>query len=116
VYSLRVLCGHRPEKAWGVAEPGNRPDALVNPSPWPVFRRPLWLLITPKLLEKRQGLPWRRGPLQLSGDVERIESGWWDGEGIGRDYYTACDIYGVQLWIFREHTTPRRWFLHGVFG
>ncbi|MBS0422209.1 MAG: DNA polymerase Y family protein [Proteobacteria bacterium] len=85
-------------------------------TPWPAFRRPLWLLPTPQQLEEIDGVPRRRGTLRFFGDVERIETGWWDGGEIGRDYYTVFDIHGVQLWIFRERANPHRWFLHGVFG
>jgi protein ImuB len=52
----------------------------------------------------------------LGQEPERIESGWWDGKDAVRDYYCATDIRGVRLWIFREHTAPHRWFLHGIFG
>jgi protein ImuB len=84
--------------------------------PWPAFRRPMWLLPEPKLLSERDGLPRRRGPLRLLGESERIETGWWDGGDIARDYYPAVDLPGVRLWVFRERATPHRWFLHGVFG
>jgi protein ImuB len=124
VYGLQVLPGHRPENAWGVREPsasnatasladGRRSghdDALRS------FRRPMWLLPEPRFLSERDGLPRRRGPLRLLGEPERIETGWWDGGDIARDYYTATDLHGVRLWIFRERTAPHRWFLHGVFG
>jgi protein ImuB len=133
VYGLQVLPGHRPENAWGVRVPGRpmgQPVALdsgrgrhgggarsvsVSP-PWPAFRRPLWLLPAPRLLSERDGLPRRRGPLRLLGEAERIETGWWDGGDIARDYFTAVDLHGVRLWVFRERATPYRWFLHGVFG
>jgi len=93
---------------------GQRPTPMAVP--WGAFRRPLWLLPTPEQLEEIEGVPRRRGTLRFFGDVERIETGWWDGGDIGRDYYTVFDIYGVQLWIFRERADPHRWFLHGVFG
>jgi protein ImuB len=109
-----MLRGHRPENAWRMSEPGPRSPKLV--SPWAAFRRPLWLLQTPQQLEEIEGVPRRRGSLRFFGDVERIETGWWDGGEIGRDYYTVFDIYGVQLWIFRERADPHRWFLHGMFG
>jgi protein ImuB len=114
VYSLQLLPGHRPENTWSVAEPG-RAAAAPDP-PWPPFCRPVWLLPAPQLLAKRDGLPRRRGPLRLLGDPERIETGWWDGGEIERDYYVAIDIHGVRLWVFRERAAPHRWFLHGVFG
>jgi protein ImuB len=128
VYGLRVLPGHRPENAWGATEPvevrrqrgasGQKRAAheVAVHVPWPAFRRPTWLLPAPKLLSVRDGLPRRRGPLRLLGEPERIETGWWDGGDIARDYYTAVDIHGVRLWIFRERNPPHRWFLHGVFG
>ncbi|MFZ1869739.1 MAG: hypothetical protein WAU49_14755 [Steroidobacteraceae bacterium] len=52
----------------------------------------------------------------MLGEAERIETGWWDGGEIARDYYTAVDIGGARLWVFRERESPHRWFLHGVFG
>jgi protein ImuB len=120
VYGLQVLAGHRPENAWGVREPvavrAVAQDQRPSEIPWPAFRRPMWLLPEPRLLSERDGLPRRRGPLCLLGEPERIETGWWDGGDIARDYYTATDIHGVRLWIFRERTAPHRWFVHGVFG
>ncbi len=128
---LQVLPAHRPENAWGVREPvevrpgqrgrpGNvvatQAQSLPSQSPWPAFSRPAWLLPAPKLLSERAGLPRRRGPLRLVGEAERIETGWWDGGDIARDYYTAVDIHGVRLWVFRERNAPHRWYLHGVFG
>ena len=115
VYGLRMLPGHRPENAWGVREPVAAVKEQRVPL-WPAFRRPLWLLPAPRLLSERDGLPRRRGPLRLSGEAERIETGWWDGGDIARDYFTAVDLHGVRLWVFRERGAPHRWFLHGVFG
>jgi protein ImuB len=92
------------------------PAARRGTTLWPAFRRPMWLLPMPKLLSERDGLPRRRGPLRLLGEAERIETGWWDGGDIARDYYTALDLHGVRLWIYRERAAPHRWFLHGVFG
>jgi protein ImuB len=81
-----------------------------------IDRRPLWLLSVPRLLSERDGLPRRRGRLRLLSEGERIETGWWDGGEIARDYYTAVDVRGARLWVFREREPPHRWFLHGVFG
>ncbi|HEU5443548.1 MAG TPA: hypothetical protein VFU61_06965, partial [Steroidobacteraceae bacterium] len=79
-------------------------------------RRPLWLLPVPRLLDERDGLPRKRGALRLMGEAERIETGWWDGGEVARDYYTAIDSRGARLWVFREREPPHRWFLHGMFG
>jgi protein ImuB len=120
VYGVQMLASHRPESAWIATDLETQRSARsqkpsVRP-PWPAFRRPVWLLPVPKLLRERDGLPRRRGALQLLGGPERIETAWWDGGDITRDYYMAQDIRGVRLWIFRERTAPHRWFLHGVFG
>jgi protein ImuB len=117
VQGLQTIADHRPEAAWRVREPVMTTTAvrsgLQND---PVRSRPLWLLPLPRRLNERDGLPRRRGPLRLLGEAERIETGWWDGGEIARDYYTAVDVRGARLWLFREREPPHRWFLHGVFG
>jgi len=46
---------------------------------------------------------------------ERIETGWWRGDDIRRDYYLVETTAGERFWLFR--TLPEeQWFLHGVFG
>ena len=85
------------------------------PLPAP-FRRPLWLLHAPQELDSQRGRPRHGGALQLLAGPERIESGWWDGADVQRDYYSAKDTKGTCLWIYRECAEPRRWFLHGIFG
>ena len=56
---------------------------------------------------------WER--LEISPHFERIESGWWDGEDLRRDYHVARGASGVRYWVYREHGT-RDWFIHGIFG
>ncbi len=117
VYGLRVVDDHRAEAGWKVREPVDHfaSRSEVDKSRL-IDRRPLWLLSVPRLLSERDGLPRRRGALRLLGEAERIETGWWDGGEVARDYYTAVDIRGARLWVFRERELPHRWFLHGVFG
>jgi protein ImuB len=45
---------------------------------------------------------------------ERIETGWWRGRDVRRDYYVIDTDQGTRVWIFRRHTDGR-WFLHGCF-
>jgi protein ImuB len=84
------------------------------------FRRPLWLLQTPRPLDVRSGRPLHHGVLEIEAGPERIESGWWDGADVMRDYYVARDGRGARLWVYRECQGRRRndgaWFLHGIFG
>ncbi len=120
VHGLTELATHRPESAWAASEPPpsvrQRGAAEAGRTAAREGRRPLWLLPAPQPLPVRDGLPRRRGPLRLVSEPERIETGWWDGGEIARDYYTAVDLHGVRLWVFRERSGPHGWFLHGVFG
>jgi len=121
VYGLRVLESHRPETAWGIANPraaGEDPadKAVATRVPWASYRRPVWLLRVPEALSEREGLPCRHGTLQLLEGPERVETGWWSGGDIARDYYVARDPKGARLWIFRERRSPHGWFLQGLFS
>ncbi|MFW6170424.1 MAG: hypothetical protein ACODAD_08040, partial [Planctomycetota bacterium] len=46
---------------------------------------------------------------------ERIETGWWRGRMVCRDYYRVETGSGHWLWVFRQ-LTDGNWFLHGTFG
>ncbi len=108
--------GRIPPRAVGPASAGHRaamavhgrlkPDPRYTPRPDPqhcpplaVPPRPVWLLAEPEplghLLEVQ---PWvlRDGP-------ERIESGWWDGADVRRDYFVAENPRGETVWIYRDH-------------
>jgi protein ImuB len=76
--------------------------------------RPVWLLGEPVLLAGSLQRLLDRG-LILEQGPERIESGWWDGKDVVRDYYIARQPRGARWWIFQERQT-RSWHLHGVFA
>ena len=54
-------------------------------------------------------------PAEYSQGPERIESGWWDGKGVARDYYIVRQAGGARLWVFQERQS-KRWYVHGVFA
>ncbi|HQU15717.1 MAG: hypothetical protein B7Z66_02920 [Chromatiales bacterium 21-64-14] len=125
VHGLRRVAEHRPERAWDACDvtAGDRGDTVL-----PVMThardpcgtsglppRPLWLLPRPAPLAVRNGRPCRDGTLSLGPERERIESGWWDGADVVRDYFVARTVRGERLWIFRAPGIPDRWFLHGIF-
>ena len=131
VYRLRAVDDHRPEQAWkqeGNRE-GNRCQSRIsrtssagaskgerNATLTPVSPRPLWLLRNPRTLLSENGEPLCQGRLRLLAGPERIESGWWDGQGARRDYYVARNGKGETFWIYREHRRSKDWYLHGIFG
>jgi protein ImuB len=73
------------------------------------------MLPEPRALSTRAGQPIFGGVLHLEDDPERIESGWWDGRDVRRDYYAARNPRGTRLWVFRDYRESR-WYLHGFFG
>ncbi|PLZ03024.1 UMUC domain-containing protein DNA-repair protein [Burkholderia sp. WAC0059] len=83
--------------------------------PLPSLPRPVWLLERPLKLAMRGQRPVYRRPLKTLTRPERIESGWWDGEGVERDYYVAADDRGRMFWVYRERSGGQ-WFLQGLFG
>ncbi len=128
VHGLGQVAEHRPERAWCYVEPGHgatlhgktdRQSQWNADSVWSAAegrKRPLWLLCEPVLLEMRDRYPYLGGVLALSPERERIESGWWDGLDIARDYFVARSGQGAWLWVYREVAGEHRWFLHGLFG
>ena len=76
----------------------------------------MWLLHRPQRLVTQEGQPALQGALELRAGPERIESGWWDGHEVRRDYYVAANPRGETFWIYREHRDPAGWYLHGVFA
>lgn len=110
VHSLECVADHRPEWAMKVTEPGAAYQAGFSAS------RPLWLLPQPRPLHCRGGVPQLGVPLILRQGPERIESGWWDGRPMARDYFVAEAVGGPRYWVYREAAEAERWFLHGIFA
>lgn len=109
VRGVQTVAEHRPERAWRVCAPGATSPAI------PTDLRPAWLLPAPAPLSTHNGAPRLDGPLTLEQGPERIESGWWDGHDVGRDYFLARQEHGARYWIYRERDSGR-WFLHGIFA
>lgn len=102
---------HRPERAGRIRRPQARrleAAGLVRPG-WP-----LWILSRPRRLPRIEGWPSAGGRLHVLGPPERIESGWWDGQGIARDYYRMSVPGGAEHWVYRDRVAGD-WFLHGYF-
>ena len=114
VAGLKVAADHRPERASCTAAPGTRQLQLeLTPGNSP-GERPFWLLDTPRPIEEVSNVPQYEGPLALLSGPERIESGWWDGGDVKRDYFIARNSSDALLWIYRERGSG--WYLHGIFA
>jgi protein ImuB len=118
VYGVRSIPEHRPEAAWRrvhdlrfVSQGSQTASQGTSVHGMP---RPVWLLDEPALLPQQPVQPLKDGWILEQGP-ERIESGWWDGRGVARDYYVARYAQGARLWVFRERQS-KRWYLHGMFA
>jgi protein ImuB len=110
VHGIGLQPEHRPERAWRVLGANERlPREGASTG-----ARPLWLVEPPRRLKEADGMPRDGGRLELLAGPERIESGWWDGEGVARDYFIARAPSSALLWIFRERGGG--WYLHGLFA
>lgn len=96
-------------------------------------RRPIWMPARPVRVEPLQSdlvaidaAADRRPPFRfrLAGQVhrivqshgpERIETAWWRGPIVRRDYYVVETETGGRFWLFRR-LKDDAWFLHGVFA
>jgi protein ImuB len=134
----------QPEHAWIAAPPSlPRPArashdrvsrsgarAYAAPRALPVGRRPLWMPPAPVPLDGPEGEVMAIAPdgpparFRL-GDVlhrvaqahgpERIETAWWRGPTVRRDYYVVETESGERFWLFRR-LRDGGWFLHGMFA
>ncbi len=104
VYSLAPADDHRPEQAWRRTPLPARIKSPVESAP-----RPTWLLQRP--------IPLRDYAPRILSGPERVESGWWDGGDVRRDYYVVQTSRGQHAWTYRgagETDTP--FTLHGWFA
>jgi protein ImuB len=95
---------HRPEHAWRRGE-----QRVAEAAPAATPPRPVWLLPQPQPLSSRI--------VRQLGKSERIESGWWDGRDVRRDYIVADLDSGQRAWLYREvGGDEHAWMVHGWFA
>ncbi|WP_314408390.1 DNA polymerase Y family protein [Pseudomonas kuykendallii] len=102
VLGLGAVSDHRPERAWQAA-PVARSETLQQEAP-----RPAWLL--------RETQPLREFAPRILAGPERIESGWWDGGDVRRDYYRVETRSGQRAWAYRRVGDDGPLQLHGWFA
>ena len=94
-------------------KPGTVAEPAEEPPPRPVR------LETVSIVPDGPPLRFRLGPEShriVSADgPERIETAWWRGECVRRDYYVVETETGSRWWLFRR-LRDGAWFLHGQFA
>ena len=110
VFGIALADDHRPERGW------KNPRAGASRATFDGGARPAWLLNRPQKLVAGAEGPVIQGALKFIAGPERIETGWWDGEPVRRDYFVAANPAGETYWVYRERRDPAAWYLHGVFA
>jgi protein ImuB len=116
IKSISTAAEHCPEYA---SQQLNYEESIQsNQSNAPIVKniRPFWLLPEPLLLNIRRGKLYHRKALTIINGPERIETYWWSGTDVCRDYYVAKEQNGSRLWIYHEKQGERNWYLHGFFS
>jgi protein ImuB len=91
--------------------------SITGPRPLRLSPRPIEIAATsivpegPPIAFCFQG---RRYAVRETVGPERIETGWWRGTHVKRDYYRITTQSGRRCWLFRDRESDR-WFLHGWF-
>lgn len=111
-----------PERSYRYLPAGQRPRARGS-MPFAIGHRP-WMLLDPAEPIRVSlsgiapaGFEWRRDRHTVARHwgPERIESGWWRGEAVRRDYYRVETAAGRRFWLYRN-LAAGDWYLHGCFG
>ena len=102
IQHLRRTIDPRPEHAQTTADNARLPETTET------LPRPTWLFDRPIPLHGPS-------PTILAGP-ERLETGWWDGGDVRRDYYVVRTTQGQCAWVFCAPGEPGRWMLHGWFA
>ena len=100
VYRLADTTDPRPELA-------QSPHAVGLDQP-EIFPRPTWLLDRP--------IPLRGPEPRILAGPERLETGWWDGGQVCRDYYAVETSLGQCAWVFCAPGERAGWMIHGWFA
>jgi protein ImuB len=131
VCAARLRAGVLPETAYALIPlAGSQSSraglhAGLDRTPPAADHRPLRLLHPPRPLHTisltPQGEPLRFVASGAAEQVvhawgpERIETSWWQGPSVRRDYYRVHCASGARWWLFRN-LDDQHWFLHGEFA
>ena len=102
VHGVHAFADHRPECGWQI-NAAKAATGLANLPP-----RPGWLLSKP--------VPLQEPALRIVAGPERIESGWWDGGDVRRDYYLVQTHRGQLAWAYCPVGEAGPLLLHGWFA
>jgi protein ImuB len=95
----------------------DQPVQVVAPRPLRLFFPPLPLevmAVVPDGPPVRMKFAGQSQAIAQHWGPERIETAWWRGRTVRRDYYRVETAAGSRFWVFRR-LADGEWFLHGEF-
>jgi protein ImuB len=115
--------------------PEAQPELSWDYLPWLASRQVGLACSLPTSLSRPVDLPQSPAPVHVESDdlptrlvwrersyavvqawgPERIETGWWRGRDVRRDYYRIEVEGGRRFWLFRD-LVRGAWYLHGTYG
>jgi protein ImuB len=126
----RLVADAQPELAFGY-DPWLAGDSARDaagpghPSCIPLLTRPTCLMAIPESVQVMSAtsdgppawLNWadREYAVERAWGPERVETGWWRGADVRRDYYAVETTDGERYWLFHD-LAGGQWFVHGVYG
>ncbi|HKZ10628.1 MAG TPA: DNA polymerase Y family protein [Rhodanobacteraceae bacterium] len=110
VHGLALHPDHRPDRAWRTHDGigATRSTHASRGTIEPLSPRPTWLLTRP--------IPLRERVARILAGPERLESGWWDGADMRRDYYVIETTSHQRAWAFRPAGEDGPFMLQGWFA
>ena len=118
-----LVSDHQPERAYayvpslGTYEGGPVEPLAQGARPLRVWSRPMEVPVValapegPPSMFRFQSI---EHPIVACVGPERVETGWWRGPHLQRDYFRVVSRSGQAFWIFRDRRGGG-WFVHGVF-
>ncbi len=123
VLRARLVEDYQPEQAYAVEPAGATPTepgagaAPLSARPTQLLPRPLPLRVMARVPDGPPSwLAWqgREYAVREAWGPERIETAWWRGPDVQRDYFRILTTTGEQFWVFRDRRSGQ-WYLHGLF-
>lgn len=115
VSGFKFQVGGRKKETWNL-EPETWNSYLLRPL---VLHSPPLLIVAvsiapdgPPVSFQLQG---RRFDVAYRSGPERIETGWWRGKSVRRDYWRVETTTGQRFWLFRQ-LADGQWYLHGEYA
>lgn len=128
VLGIRLLSDPLPERSFRLQplveigpRHGRRASPPTKPRPVRLFPKPIPITLSPDpatedLCSCRFRLEGRFHHIRRAWGPERLETGWWRGKTVRRDYYLVetetAGANACRLWIFRS-IRKGDWFVHG---